>query len=410
MINLKCPKLSFFHVMVFGITSFVLLLIILYTAAVTAIFAFEEMQIVEHELRGEKVFYEKMLALNPDALPLSTENYFRALSYEDLPKRVQNEFANQVIEEGEIYHSFAEDDEVWLIKLALKDGRFLFVALLDPDDVLPELTNFDAVDQVFVLLAIVLLITVAVVILFAYSILRQVRSLEGYIANMSLVDFSRVRPSLSYKEFDIIAERFEQSTQRSADFLKRESEFLSFASHELRTPLAIVAGNIDVLKLNTESNSRPLARLERASRSMQLAVETLLWLGRESTRQPGTPDVACHKVIETSLETWQTMFAKQEPKVTIDIVDLETRSNDGSFGLVADNLIRNAFQHGSGDGIEVIFDDATLTIRNRIAPNQKDTKGIGILMCERICARNDWKLTLCVSGDIFTAKVSIQDA
>ncbi|MCV6600085.1 MAG: hypothetical protein OIF54_00710, partial [Cohaesibacter sp.] len=180
MINLKCPKLSFFHVMVFGITSFVLLLIILYTAAVTAIFAFEEMQIVEHELRGEKVFYEKMLALNPDALPLSTENYFRALSYEDLPKRVQNEFANQVIEEGEIYHSFAEDDEVWLIKLALKDGRFLFVALLDPDDVLPELTNFDAVDQVFVLLAIVLLITVAVVILFAYSILRQLRSLEGY--------------------------------------------------------------------------------------------------------------------------------------------------------------------------------------------------------------------------------------
>lgn len=406
----KRRKYSLFHVMVFGITSFIVLLIVLYSVAITAIFAFEEMLYFEHEMRKELALYEKALSQDPKALPASTAGYDMVFSYDALPKRVQDDFADEVIEEGEVYHSFGEDDEVWLMKFALKDGRFLFVSLLDPDYELPEDAGFDVVDKVLLLFAGVLVITVVVVILFAYSILRQVRSLEGYIASMSLENFSHARPALSYKEFDAIAEKFEHSTQRSADFLKRESEFLSFASHELRTPLAIVAGNLDVLKLNRDSIPKPVLRMERACRSMQLAVETLLWLGREASQKPDAPDTVCHKVISSSLETWRTMFAKQAPQVMLQIDDLETSTSNGAFGLVADNLIRNAFQHGDKDGIEVSFKDAVLTIRNRIAPGETEAKGIGILMCERICARSGWQLSLDATDGIFTAKVTIQDA
>jgi signal transduction histidine kinase len=115
-------------------------------------------------------------------------------------------------------------------------------------------------------------------------------------------------------------------------------------------------------------------------------------------------------VIASSLETWRTMFAKEEPQVRLQIEDMETSTGNGAFGLVADNLIRNAFQHGDKDGIEVSFKDAILTIRNTIAPGERDAKGIGILMCERICARNGWQLSLDATDDIFTAKVMIKDA
>ncbi|WP_420337083.1 sensor histidine kinase [Roseibium sp.] len=401
-------RYSLFIVMVFGVSSFLILLVIVYTVSAIIILIFDHSQFIEQEMRSEAIRYEKLLELDPNAEPSSSLGYEMVYSYNALPARVRGEFSDKIVHENQLYHSYTENDDVWLMKLSLKDGRALFVSLVDPDDELVEQLGFGLVEKMLLLVTVVLVAIVCAVLCFTYSILRQLRSLEYYITNMSLSDLSNIRPLLRFKEFDAIAEKFEQSTKRSAEFVNRETEFLSFSSHELRTPLAIVAGNIDLLKLKLgDCAPEPLARLERACCSMQLAVETLLWLGRESSRKSDAPDTACHSVIRASVDTWQSMFGKQTPEVILRIEDWNTSSNGGSFGLVVDNLIRNSFQHGENDIIEVIFESARLIIRNKVSSAEVGKKGIGIMMCERICARNGWLFKVQVSGDTFTANVQI---
>jgi PAS domain S-box-containing protein len=144
----------------------------------------------------------------------------------------------------------------------------------------------------------------------------------------------------------IVESRDVTEQQEYARELERKNEhldkFASIVSHDLRNPLNVARGSLELAR--EECDSEHLDRIGRAHHRMEALIEDLLTLAREGTAVTEFESVDLAAAMERCWQNVETAAAD----LRVD-VDCAIRADRSRFQQLAENLMRNAIQHGGPD-------------------------------------------------------------
>jgi signal transduction histidine kinase len=237
------------------------------------------------------------------------------------------------------------------------------------------------------------------------------------IVNQSSPDNIPSGFSLLFKndEFGALAEAFEASLFRVKRFIKREQQFTRDASHELRTPVTVVKGAVELLKTTVDSEeqvvNKLVGRIERSTVDMEVTIESLLWLARETKTGESAPLTDIAPLIENAINQNRHLIAGKSVEITLQVNEIPTvTAPAGALNIVVSNLVRNACQFTSQGIIKVTLKQNLIEVSdtgigiNRelindvIKPNISSPKsngfGFGLDIVTRLCSRFGWRLKI----------------
>ena len=191
---------------------------------------------------------------------------------------------------------------------------------------------------------------------------------------------------------------------------ERLDEFTSVVSHDLRNPLNVATGNLDLVRM--ECDSEYIDAVEQAHDRMAALIDDLLTLTYQDTAELDPSRVGLDLMVTRAWQTVETDLA--DYTVEDDQVVLAERSR---LQQLFENLFRNAVEHG-GDSVTVtvgalpnadgfyVADDGP-----GIPPSEREDvfdfgystsemgTGMGLRIVGRICDAHGWKIDVTESRD-----------
>jgi signal transduction histidine kinase len=156
-------------------------------------------------------------------------------------------------------------------------------------------------------------------------------------------------------------ERSELATreQELARQNKRLDRFASVVSHDLRNPLNIVAGRLDLLEDDCDSEHVDPIRV--AVERMNALIEDVLALARQGQPIDETESVSLSAIADRS---WGIVEA---PEATLRVdTDATVLADESRLQQLLENLFRNAVEHG-GEGVTISLEDISDASGFRVA-------------------------------------------
>ena len=147
----------------------------------------------------------------------------------------------------------------------------------------------------------------------------------------------RIRLAGRSDEFKVLADNFDHMLERLDDAFAGQERFAANASHELRTPLAVTATMLDVAR--AEQDSELLRRLEHTNARAIALTEALLRLADANAVTAAFEPVDLAEIARAAIDG-----ADVEAQLAPAPVD----GDPDLLAQLAENLVRNALQHGSG--------------------------------------------------------------
>jgi signal transduction histidine kinase len=248
----------------------------------------------------------------------------------------------------------------------------------------------------------------------AERVIEPVKELARRVRDVRLETHAgRLSEDFSHDEVGELAQTFEQTLNRLADFIDRERAFTADVSHELRTPIAVIRGAAEVLladETRPEKDRQRLQRIERGATDMADLSTALLAMARERDDERREPvDLAA--LIEESIEKHQHLLGKRVVDVSLEILARPRVGADMNLlAIVIGNLIRNSFTYTERGSVRIRLDEHALSVADtgqgipRAALDkvfqrlyrgaQSEGAGIGLSLVRKICDRYGWTVTL----------------
>lgn len=355
-------------------------------------------------------------------------------SYEslaDIPKEIREKFAVWNLQHGEVQRfvnlRFFDDDDLenrsyrvetadlcgaqtcelmFLYPHKLNDGNWLYLlqGVVGTDEIYEELEFTEQV--AFVIGAFFTLILVVVSVLVVRAIIRPLRTLESWSGAQSAEHVDAELPELRFREFHTLADRFRGAFLRLREGVTREKLFLRHASHELRTPIAILSSNLELMDRLTDRPERSeeehasFLRQYRAIEDVQLLIETLLWINRQSDQIPKSESVELRAELNEIIENYRYLLEAKSVELKLEGEIESIVAPIAAVRIVLSNLIRNAFQY-TVEGVirveilpdRVIIENTNLHAADLHESGESDDDygfGLGLELVDLICARFGW--------------------
>ena len=248
----------------------------------------------------------------------------------------------------------------------------------------------------------------------AERVIEPVKELARRVRDVRLDSHAgRLSEDFSHDEVGELAQTFEQTLNRLADFIDRERAFTADVSHELRTPIAVIRGAAEVLLADAtrpEKDRQRLQRIERGAADMADLSTALLAMARERDDERREPvDLAA--LIEESIEKHQHLLGKRPVDISLEILARPRIAADANLlAIVIANLLRNSFAYTERGSVRIRLSEQTLSIADtglgipRAALDQVFQRlykgahsagaGIGLSLVRKICDRYGWTIAL----------------
>jgi signal transduction histidine kinase len=225
----------------------------------------------------------------------------------------------------------------------------------------------------------------------------------------------RLPTGYAQEEIQIIARASNTHLERVEKFIERERSLLDQASHEFRTPISVIAGAVDVLRMQALPTTAQPA-LERIRSTVEYFSEimvALLYLARETPQSAGPQEItAVHKLLPKLVADHEYLLA--DKPVRLHVVDLEPtliEAPEAMVRMAVGNLLRNAIENTSEGCIEVSLQEGVVCISDsgtgfdpvEAARRYRDSlratmpipgQGLGMFLISRICERFGWHLSI----------------
>ncbi len=223
----------------------------------------------------------------------------------------------------------------------------------------------------------------------------------------------RLAEDFPHDEVGELAQTFEQSLNRLADFIDRERAFTADVSHELRTPIAVIRGAAEVLladETRPEKDRRRLQRIERGAADMADLSTALLAMARERDDERRAPaDLAA--LIEESRDKHQHLLGSRPVEVSLEIgARPHIAADPNLLAIVINNLLRNSFTYTERGSIRIRLDENSLSVADTglgiprealdkvfqrlYKGGHSQGAGIGLSLVKKICDRYGWSIAL----------------
>ena len=214
-------------------------------------------------------------------------------------------------------------------------------------------------------------------------------------------------------EAEYLKQALEKYHQVLSEFIQREREFTGDVSHELRTPLTILKGNVQLCQARY-GNNKSFTRLQNTIEDMQLLVDTLLAIARNTTSNLQSERAFLSELLQDVVNDLNTVSLVKGMSIDFNIeVDEVKRSLYPSMTkMVFSNILRNAFNYSQGTSIDVILEKNKVLIADNgvgidLPNNSKvqeltnqqlelDIKGhgIGLQLVQKLCKQLGWRVEL----------------
>ncbi|WP_440991648.1 ATP-binding response regulator [Haloarchaeobius baliensis] len=218
---------------------------------------------------------------------------------------------------------------------------------------------------------------------------------------------------------DITGRKHREETLRRTG--ERFEEFAATVSHDLRNPLNVAEGYLELARETNDSEA--LAEVAMAHDRMRMLIVDLLTLARANETISVQEPLNLRVLVERCWRNVRTEVARLDVETDRIIVGDESR-----LCQLVENLLRNAVEHGCGDGrtdgSNTCGDDDLLTIqvgdigdgfyiaddgcgipaerRDRIFESgfstTTDGTGFGLKIVEQIAAAHGWTVDVCESA------------
>ena len=196
---------------------------------------------------------------------------------------------------------------------------------------------------------------------------------------------------------------------RIAGYNQRERNFTRDASHELRSPLTVIKMSVDMLADEeglTDFGKRSVKRIRRATREMEVLVEALLILARESDTVIDNERFVVNDVLRQELQSARELLVGRP--IELELEEPARFSLEGSaraFSVLCWQLIRNACQQTEQGRVMITVTPGVVSVSNHesVQPvddthpkrmHGADRHGFELAIAQRISDRFDWPLEL----------------
>jgi signal transduction histidine kinase len=248
------------------------------------------------------------------------------------------------------------------------------------------------------------------------NLVRPVRDLAD---RMQAIDpgikGQRLPTAYTQEEIQIIARASNTHLERVEKFIERERSLLDQASHEFRTPISVIAGAVDVLRMQElPATAQPaLERIRSTVESFSEIMVALLYLARETPPSADPQEItAIHMLLPKLVADHEYLLA--DKPVRFRVIDLEPtiiEAPEAMVRIAVGNLIRNAVENTSEGCIEISLQEAVVCISDsgkgfdpvEAARRYRESlraampipgQGLGLFLISRICDRFGWRFSI----------------
>ena len=345
------------------------------------------------------------------------------LNMSDIPPQILDVFPLDDLRHGELMRfrnqDFIQDDEkqfaVETFDLCPEGNcelLFLYSYRLYGDNWLYLLHGIVGTDEIYKELEFLDAFAVAIGILFSGSLFLVVillvrnidvplRRLNKWSDAQSLEISDLEFPNLRFREFEALANRIEIAFERMREGVNKEKLFLRHASHELRTPIAIMSANLELIdrlstrQERTENEQAAFVRHYRALDDIQLLMETLLWVNRQSDNLLKSEQIDLRLELDSVVKNCSYLLDERDVSLTVTGSG-EATAPAAAVHMVLSNLVRNAFQYTMDGEVRITILSREVSIKNSISAGdniQHDDQygfGLGLELVSLICQRFGW--------------------
>ncbi|MGL5231685.1 MAG: sensor histidine kinase [Cetobacterium sp.] len=239
-------------------------------------------------------------------------------------------------------------------ELINKDGEIYTVILVKN---LKEEKDF-FFDMIYIFLSglsICILISVFAFTRLLKKIKKQLSLLENINTNITLENLKVIKPTNYFKEFDNILDSYEDMLLRLDTQNKKQIEFVHNSSHELKTPLFIIGGYINMIKRwgkkDPEIFNEALISIEDETKSMNLLIEKLLFIAKESEIKSEKNEVELSEIILGCISSLKHQYPKSNINFTPEYAII--KSDEGLIKLLIKNILENSIKYGKNNPIDI---------------------------------------------------------
>lgn len=232
----------------------------------------------------------------------------------------------------------------------------------------------------------VMVLTAALVGIFAYLLMRPIRQIDDAINQLGHGTVSKHISVSGPSDMRKLGEQLEWLRSRLLEIAQERNRFLRHMSHELKTPLAGVREGTELLLDGAVGELSPGQRevgeiLRDNSIRLQQLIENLLSFSAWQSRHSGL-DVTSFRIrplVKSALETHQLTLLAQRMRLDLKVDDIEIQADRPKMKLILDNLISNALKYSPKGGTIYVhaFADQEMLVLDvadtgpGIAPNER---------------------------------------
>jgi signal transduction histidine kinase len=197
---------------------------------------------------------------------------------------------------------------------------------------------------------------------------------------------------------------------RIAGYNQRERNFTRDASHELRSPLTVIKMSVDMLAEEeglSDFGIRSVRRIKRATREMEVLVEALLILARETDTAADSEYFVVNDVLRQELDSARELLAGRPIELLLqEPAQFALNGSPQAFSVLCWQLIRNACQQTEQGAVMISVLPGVVSVRNQAHPqlpddaspslrvHGADRHGFELAIAQRISDRFGWPLEL----------------
>jgi signal transduction histidine kinase len=197
---------------------------------------------------------------------------------------------------------------------------------------------------------------------------------------------------------------------RLASYNQREQSFTRDASHELRSPLTVIKMSVDMLGEEdglSDFGVRSVRRIKRAAREMEVLVEALLILARETDGSTDDQYFVVNDALRKELESARELLVGRPIELLLEEpARFALQGSPQAFSVLCWQLIRNACQQTEQGSVVISVLPGVVSVRNRttaqlpsddgrpLRVRGADRHGFELAIAQRISDRFAWPLEL----------------
>lgn len=198
-----------------------------------------------------------------------------------------------------------------------------------------------------------------------------------------------------------------------SEFIQREREFTGDVSHELRTPLTILKGNVQLCQARY-GQDKALTRLQNTIEDMQLLVDTLLAIARNTTNTLTIEQAKLSEIVQDLVFDLEPVSHSKGMQIHVIQEHAEQLRwlYPSMTKMVLSNILRNALNYSEGSDIHIIQQKNSILIADngigiklpddlkvqQLSDRQLQLKakghGIGLQLVQKLCKQLGWRVEL----------------